>query len=84
MMPLSQHASLDTVTSDGYCFREKMRQTSSEATEAIARLAESTIGPITPTVSLNVRTELHNVIRENVQANGGAGGRGGGGGGAMK
>ena len=44
--------------------RSEMRQTSSEATEAIAHLAEDTICSITSTVSRNVRAELHNFIRE--------------------
>ena len=51
---------------------QKIRQTSSEATEAIAHLAEDAIGSITSTVTFfNVRAELHNIVRENLPANGG-------------
>ena len=51
--------------------RAEIRQTSSEATEAIAHLAEDTIGSITSTVTRNVRAELQNIVRENLPANGG-------------
>ena len=51
--------------------REEIRQTSSEATEAIAHLAEDTIGSRTSTVTRNVRAELQNIVRENLPANGG-------------
>ena len=53
--------------------RAEIRQTSSEATGAIAHLAEDTIGFITSTVTCNVRAELHNLVRENLPANGGGG-----------
>ena len=59
-----QSAAMDDV-------RAEKRQTSSEATEAIAHLAEDTIGSITYTVTCNVRAELHNIVRENLPANGG-------------
>ena len=51
--------------------REEVRQTSLAATEAIAHLAEDTIGSIASTVTCNVRAELHNIVRQNLQANGG-------------
>ena len=51
--------------------RAEMRQTSSEATEAIAHLAEDTIGSITFTVTRNVGAELQNIVGENLPANGG-------------
>ena len=44
--------------------RAEIRQTSSEATEAIAHLAEDTIGSIAFTVTRNVRAELQNIVRE--------------------
>ena len=51
--------------------RAEIRQTSSEATEAIVHLAEDTIGSITSTVTYNVRAKLHNSVRENLPANAG-------------
>ena len=51
--------------------RAEIIKTSSEATEAIAHLAEDTIGSITSTVTRNVRAELQNIVRENLPANGG-------------
>ena len=51
--------------------KAEIRQTSSEATEAMAHLAEDTIGSITYTGTCNVRAELHNIVRENLPANGG-------------
>ena len=58
-----QSAAMDDV-------RAEKRQTSSEATEAIAHLAEDTIGSITSTVACDVRAELHSIVRENLPANG--------------
>ena len=54
--------------------RAEIVQTSSEAAEAIAHLAEDTIGSIKSTVTRNdiyVRSELYNIVRENLPANGG-------------
>ena len=51
--------------------RAEIRQTSSEATEATAHLAEDTIGSITSTVTRIVRAELQSIVRENLPANGG-------------
>ena len=52
---------------------QKNRQTLSEATEAIAHLAEDPIGSITSTVTRNMRAELQNIDGENLPANGGGG-----------
>ena len=49
-------------------YRAEIRQTSPEATEAIAHLAEDT------TVTCNARAKLHNIVRENIPAHGGGGG----------
>ena len=51
--------------------RAEIRQTSSKATEAIAHLAQDTVGFIAFTVTCNVRAELHNIVRENLPALGG-------------
>ena len=59
-----QSAAMDDV-------KAEIRQTSSGATEAIVHLAEDTIGYIMSIVTFNVRTELHNIVRENLPANGG-------------
>ena len=55
--------------------RAEIRQTSSEATEAIAHLAEGTIGSITSTVTRNVRAELLSIVTGNLPANGGGRGK---------
>ena len=49
--------------------RAEIRQTSSKAPEAIAHLAEDTIGSITSTVTCNGRPELPYIVRENLPAN---------------
>ena len=51
--------------------RTKIWQTSSEATQAFAHLAEDTTGCVSSTPTFNVRAELNNVVRKNLPANGG-------------